>query len=290
MLGLSNGLWGHLGPRRIWDFTRPGVTGLTFSRASTAIARDAGGGLSLFANGQPRLTTAGLLLEPAALNKLVIRNAEPLDLTGVSKGGDAAATLSLVNDAAAVTGSGLGGVCGSGVVFRLDNSAGSTAAYINFPTSVAGATSAHSISIYSRGGTGVVGTSVSTTGLSSGAGLIPASILYRRATTASGGMPMVAGRYPRIFADPGQTLWLILPQFEAGGAATSTIRTEGAQAARSAELASVTPPPGASRYTAVYGSGRTVVSGPVTGGTAFDLVAGRPWIGPGNELQRLEMR
>jgi hypothetical protein len=55
-----------------------------------------------------------------------------VDLTNITKSGDAAAVLSVVDDTAALTAAGLIGVCTGGKVYKLDNSAGSGVSYVVF--------------------------------------------------------------------------------------------------------------------------------------------------------------
>lgn len=64
----------------------------------------------------------------ARVNKCTSPNANPTAITG-TKSGDAAATFTLVDDSAALAAAGLSGICTSGKVYRLDNSAGTTPAY-----------------------------------------------------------------------------------------------------------------------------------------------------------------
>lgn len=78
--------------------------------------------------------SAGYYGGPAYTNKCTCRKANPTDLTNVTKSGDAASVLSVVDDSAAIAAgvtSGLGELqaCTSGMVYKLDNSVGSTNAY-----------------------------------------------------------------------------------------------------------------------------------------------------------------
>lgn len=67
----------------------------------------------------------------------------------VTISGDAAATCSVVSDTAALAAAGLGTICDSGRVYKLDNSAGSIGAVIAF-SGATGNTNKHSSSLYIR--------------------------------------------------------------------------------------------------------------------------------------------
>lgn len=292
MLGLSNGLWPRQGSERIWDLTLAEAPDLVFGRESAATAPAPSGGLVVFARDAPRRTGRGLLLEAAATNKLAVRNATPEDLSGLIKGGDAAATLTLVDDMPALAAAGLTTVCTTGRVFRLDNSLGTGSATVLVEGAV-GTLTAHSVSLWARAvraagaeniRPGLYASPNSTVTSTAFSGLAA----YRRLVVENV-MPTSGTNRLGVRAEPGATVWFILPQLETGAQASSLIVTEGAPASRAAEAASLPTPPGASRFTAVHGDAGLSVSGPVSG-AAFDLVEGRPWIGLGKELKRLEMR
>lgn len=95
-------------------------------------------------------TYPGVLVEPAATNKCTCRKVNPTDTTNMVLYGDVAATLTLVSDTAALTAAGLIGLCTSGNVYKLDNSGGSTAAYVLCGGTVAN-TNSHSAGIFARG-------------------------------------------------------------------------------------------------------------------------------------------
>lgn len=90
----------------------------------------------------------------ARYNKVTARNANPVDLTNVTKSGDAAAVLSIVSDSISLAAAGLSALCSSGIVYKLDNSAGVADAF----ATIGGATgtlNTQSFSVYARGsGTG----------------------------------------------------------------------------------------------------------------------------------------
>ena len=95
----------------------------------------------------------GVQVEPAMTNKCTCRKVNPTDTTNLIKSGDAAAVLSVVDDAAALTAAGLIGICTSGKVYKLDNSAGVGVSRVRIIGSVTN-TNAHSAGVYCRGTTG----------------------------------------------------------------------------------------------------------------------------------------
>lgn len=206
------------------------ATGVSFVRASSGLAETTSGVLVPFASGAPRITDRGLLIEEARTNKVTIHNANPVDLTGVARSGDAASTLTLVNDAAALAAAGLSGVVTGGQVFRLDNSAGVATAFASF-SGATGNTNPHRGTVYVRGGTGVLAMA------GSGSSAFPASVGYVRREAAM--TPDTTARTLYLRADAGQVLYIILPVLEEGGFATSPIVTQGAATTRAADVCSV---------------------------------------------------
>lgn len=210
--------------------TLVGTSGVSFARASSGLAETASGVLVPFGSGLPRLTDRGLLIEEARSNKVTIHNANPVDLTGVTRSGDAASILSLVSDAAALAAAGLASVVTGGQVFKLDNSAGVTTAFATF-AGATGNTNPHRATLYVRGGTGVVAMA------GSGSAAFSASAGYVRRETAM--TPDTAARTFYVRADAGQVVHFILPMLEEGGFATSPIVTQGAATTRAADVCSV---------------------------------------------------
>lgn len=257
------------------------LSGVTFARTGAGVAETAGGGLTAFASGVARVTDLGLLLETERTNRVTVHNANPAGLTGVSKSGEASATLAVVSDAAALAQAGLSSVCGSGQAFKLDNAAGSTVATA-IVSAATTSTSPHAVSAYVRGaGSGRIGVQ------NNGGPIETFGSVYVRWRVVRN--PSFVGANLFLSAQPGAVLYFILPQLEAGDAASAPIVTTGAAATRGADALSVVAPAGCSGFTAVYGAG-LIATGPVTPGSPVDLTAGRPWIGLGNELKRLEMR
>lgn len=151
------------------------------------------------------------LLSRRRTNKHTNFNANPTDLTNATKSGDAAAVLSVVDDAAELAAAGLAGICSSGKVYKLDNSLGVAVAYM-LPAGVNGSSmSPHTASAYIRGGTGAIRSSATTDGITT----FEASAGYiRRAGVIT---PQTNTRQSWFRADAGQTIYIILNQYEEGG-------------------------------------------------------------------------
>lgn len=165
------------------------------------------------------LKSPGWLCEPVKTNKVTCRKANPVDTTGLTKGGDAAAVLSVVDDTAALTAAGLIGVCSLGKVYKLDNSLGVDYAYVSIsgPT---GNTDAHSISVIGKRTAGTAGAR-----LNSGAGSLAITFsgtIYSR-YCANNITPESTARGLVIQASAGSVVYFILPQLEEGPFCTSPI-------------------------------------------------------------------
>lgn len=265
------------------------LSGTTFSRTGAGTAFTTVGAIVAFAAGVARSTDAGLLLEPARTNKVTCHNANPTDLTNITKQGDAAATLSVVDDSAALSAAGLSAVCSAGKAFRLDNRGGSTNAIVAASGPV-GNTNLHTVSLYVRmsatgGVTGLLnGSNTGFVALGPGFGALAGY------TRISGNLtPDTSARVMGLRIPAGAVAHFILMQLEEGTSASSPIVTAGATTTRGTDTASVTVPGNASTWTATYGEANASASGSVTPGAPFDLVTDRPWLGVGSELKRLVM-
>jgi hypothetical protein len=259
-----------------------GVQGWSFSRTGAATAATAAGTLVAFATGTPRVTDLGLLLEtPARTNKISVYNANPPDLAGMVKTGDAAATVTRVSDTAALAAAGLSSVATSGQVWKLDNSGGTSTAVATASGSV-GNTNPHSLSVWVRGSGSV---RLRLSGVNSS--VFAPGAAYAWVTTLNV-TPNSPGDQWSIWCATGSVAWFILPGLEEATSAGGPIITTGASATRGADGASVVVPVGCTRWIATYGSAGTASGSGLTAGAGFDLVTGRPWIGISNELKTLE--
>lgn len=236
-LGFAEGLMERDGRRHA---ALDAVPGVVFARVGAGLAQEADGRWRTFATGRPRITGRGLLIEGQKTNKVASRNAAPVDLTGVVRTGDAAATLALVDDTAALRAAGYGELIDAGVmtgrVLYLDNRAGTALAQVRLPGPVGDLTD-HTVSLVWRGaGQGRVGTTQtfgSYEALQGG---------YVRRSKIANGLTQTT----RVFGldiQAGAEVWFILMQMEDGARATSPIVTADAAATRGADALTLALPP-----------------------------------------------
>ena len=234
----ARGGWDRRGnPSFVIDVARGGLSdmvrgaAITFTRASAAWAFDSSGVLRQYASGVPRIVPSpvnlmSVLREPQRTNKCTNYNANPNgSLTNLTKSGDAAATLTEVDDTAALTAAGLLSVCSSGKVFKLDNSAGVSSATVT-AGGTTGNTNTHSVSVYARVGAGTGGygfTSTPRMGSFAGAAF---------ARYSGAGTPASSGQSLWVVADAGAVVYFILNQLEEGANATTPIVTAGSSVTR----------------------------------------------------------
>jgi len=175
-----------------------------------------------FTRANPAVDMPGYLSEPARTNKCTCRKANPVDTTGLTKSGDAAAVLSVVDDTAALTAAGLIGrtdsPCTSGKVYKLDNSLGT----INADATVAGTTAnvnVHSMSMFARA-TGGSGGGLNISGGGQYSGTVNST--YAKLTKENF-VPPSTTQSLKAVATAGSIVYFILPQLEEGAFATSPI-------------------------------------------------------------------
>lgn len=216
------------------------VTGFSLTRASAKTAGFLSALLISVSSGALAWTDRGALIEEARTNKCQNHNANPTVTTGITVSGDAAATLTIVNDAAALAAAGLSNVCTSGNVYKFDNSAGSTNAFAVLPGSV-GNTNQHIQSCYGRGsGNWAFGLHAGVD--SGGVGLAALTGSYTRRMGVAGAVPTATSGCMRIQIAAGAVLYFILNQLEEGLFGTSPIVTAGAAATRAADAATWASP------------------------------------------------
>jgi len=174
-----------------------------------------------FQNGQP----LGTLMEPPATNKCQDYNAErDAALTGLVPGGDASAVISRIQDTEALVAAGLDRVCSSGFVIKIDNTAGSTPAYV-LVDGQAGNLNPHQCGVWWRGsGNG----RIQTTGPTGPSASIPAA--YERYSVSQ--TPSAATNRLMIQAEAGAILYFLLNRFVEETVASSDIITQGAAGVR----------------------------------------------------------
>ncbi|MFZ5585462.1 MAG: hypothetical protein ACOZHQ_05990 [Thermodesulfobacteriota bacterium] len=162
---------------------------------------------------------------PLTTNKFTNHNANPFDLTNMTKYGDAAASLSVVDDSAALQAAGLKWLCSSGRAYRLDNSGGASRAYARFGGLV-GDTNPHSVSVWMRAAAGQGNLQAATSGASVWLNPPVADPDYQRYKKENW-TPGVSTDYVQVVAEPGGVVYFILNQLEEGPAATHEVVTAG---------------------------------------------------------------
>lgn len=272
------------------------LSGASFARTGAGTALTVGGATASFATGAPRVTDRGLLLEGAATNLAypsttpatwpIVNNVSsavaaqtypPFTPTTLGSTGNAGGYIATINQIPYT----LGTLFYVSIWWEPGTNAGKL--FVQMP----GGTTA----IATRSAAGVWSFSQSTTGFALvsdapvGFGDVRRTVLALTSPISAGGR-IAVGPFSSV---NGETVLIHGAQVETGGP-SSLIVTTTAAATRGADSASVTAPAGVATWTAVYGAGNTVATGAVTPGATFDLVAGRPWVGLGNELRRLTMQ
>jgi hypothetical protein len=202
-------------------------------------------GYEEFAAGElARIDGIGAQVAPARVNKCTNYNANPVDLTGVSlTSSPAEATLTLVDDTAALVASGFGGLISSGLqngkVYKLDNSLGAGTAQAQI-SGVVGDLNPHTITAYARGSGGRARTRLST--VTDGSAYTVLTDTYQRLRVTL--TPTATTETARIQAEPGVTVYFILNQLEEGSYASPPIITSGAAVSRPGDILSDSVPDG----------------------------------------------
>jgi hypothetical protein len=210
---------------------------VTCARASPALFHGSDLAWRSFGNNVLRRSDLGILREEARTNKCRNFNANPDGaLTNITQSGDVAAILTEVDDVAALLAGGLLGLCTSGKVFRLDNSAGSSNAFAVMAGN-AGNINIHTVSAFVRGaGTGIVDIHVGTGPTAS----VPLTSFYQRISATAAISNSTACL--RVRAPAGTVVYFILTQYEEAISPSSPIVVAGAAASRAAD--SITVPLG----------------------------------------------
>ena len=214
-------------------YTAASTTARTYVNSAGLIANN-------LAADQPRFDyTNGvqqLALNDAGTNKCTNYNANPTDLTNIGKSGDAAATLTVVDDTAALVAAKLNGLATSGKVYKLDNSAGSAGAFANI-SGTAGNTNVQTLSVYARS-SAINSLNVARLGTTTGVVASRPSTSYTRivATGAS-----VSADNIQIRAQQGYVVYFILNQLEESSFAGPVIPTAGSAVTRAIETARFSP-------------------------------------------------
>lgn len=209
-----------------------GDTG-TFVRATSKTYPDNFDALQEAAISELVHTEDGFILEPQRTNKCTNYNANPdSGLTNLTKSGDAAATMTRVDDSVELAAAGLDNICSDGNVVKLDNSGGSTDAIITI-SGDSGNTNPHSFFVHARvsSGTG----RIAITGEGSTANFTNTS--YEKHSLANK-TPTNAFNKTQVKAAASSVVYFIINQWEEGAFITSEIITEGSATTRNADVLS----------------------------------------------------
>ncbi len=159
---------------------------------------------------QPRFTYVGgvrrLVIEGQIANKVTTPKHNPTTIAGWTTNG--VASLSVVDDTAALGAAGLSAICTTGAVYRIDNAAGGGADYVQLPGG-ASAVAAHALDAYVRV---VAGSGASMSFSTSGAGSInlpAAGTGYVRVSNT--GTPTAVGQRLQFYVPAGAVIHIILP-------------------------------------------------------------------------------
>jgi lysophospholipase L1-like esterase len=180
--------------------------------------------LKLFpGNNTPAYIDTGLASYAGRTNNCTNFNANPTATTNMTKSGDAAATLTVVDDTASLAAAGLNQqVCTSGKVFLLDNTNGVAIATAQVG-GVTGTLSGYVASAYVRG-TGTFGVGIALGGGTTAQNLTATGSYV---SYASGVISGNSSRQFTITVAAGAKVWFILNQLELN-AATTPVITAGA--------------------------------------------------------------
>lgn len=200
-----------------WD-ARKGVLpqGFTFTRSGTRPYLGASGWASAATN-EPRFDrqpgVPGLLIAGARTNKVTAAKSNPSATTNCTTSGDAGGVLSVVDDSAAL---GATWALFGPNVYKVDNSAGSTAFYVRFGGAT-GNTNAHSLSIISRGaGDCLLYDGTTETGVTALDGGSYARITGNSKTPANSSQQLA------VKCAAGEIAYVVVPQLEAAAFADPT--------------------------------------------------------------------
>lgn len=204
------------------------MPGGSFTRTGAGTAWTAAGSLETFANGLPRITDRGLLIEGPRTNQLSLFNADPVDVSGLVPYGGA--TVSVVERSALIGAAGLGQVCPAGRVFRVVTTGNDQGVSIGTATTGTMATSASAwVAVESGSEAGVC--------LEGHGPVVATSSAALTRVSVNGVVPGASTRMRLRSQGGASTFVFILPQLETGASASSPIVTTGAGATRGGDVA-----------------------------------------------------
>lgn len=298
--------------KREWNFEADDTALGTFSRTGGGTAWTAAGVLVSFGSGIPRITTNGLLLEPASTNQMA-NNTLPVAATRWSEGASSP-TNTLTGQTSDVAAGPDGTITATRMTQRF--AAGGSQQQRAYVVAAAGTQPLACFSgCLKYEGYRYVALQTS----AGGGNQTVFDLLDGTVHSGLGGIKTKGNGWfhchtpVQAVVTTGHVTWLAFSnplsqtQFVGDGASSylatlwqlelnvsvpsSPIITGGSQASRGADAATLKVPAGCTGWDAVYGDARTAASGSgLTPGASFDLVTGRPWIGLGNELKNIRFK
>jgi hypothetical protein len=249
-------------PRLALDFTTASLDPrVTVARAlNTATRFNSSGALEVVNANLPRFDYSqgtggackGLLIEETRTNSLTgVDCVNPTGTSGWTTFGDAAGSLTVVDDTSALTAAGLAGVCSTGKVFKLDNSAGTTPFYARVDNSITLGANTWAFTAYARG-SGSFSFDVNAGTWSPGGTAPSLTSAYQRLVSI--GTSSVSNNQYRVSVAGGSVVYFILMQAEQGSFPTSVIPNTGSAVTRNADDVSMTGTNFSSWYNAGAGS------------------------------------
>ena len=245
---------------------------------SPQITTNADGSLHAVAANAAPTCDRGLELWENRTNRNTNRNAAPVDLTGVTLSGDPAATLTRVDDSAAMAGSILAALLAGGTlngfVYKLDNTSGAADAFATIGGTVAVVGACRGSIVY-RGSAGRIEIGGAT------AVSFAASTPYVRA----GGSRTAAAttEQMRIAAPAGAVVYFVLNQLENGGFDTAPIVVNAAATARNSPVIQHTAGADFNNVEGFFGARAKVAAGATNSGIVVGSI--QPTISDGNLIQ-----
>jgi hypothetical protein len=214
-----------------------------------------------------KYTLRGQKIEGSLTNKCTCVKANPIDTTNLTKSGDAAATLTVVDDSTALAAAGLDGVC-NGNVYKLDNSAGSAIAYAQVGGTTVN-TNPHSLLMYGRVS---VGTLKAVDGGSGAVWDTTTSTTYVKMGN-DGFTPANTGTKLFLDASAGSVVYFILPGlYESSFAPAAPIVDPDNDTAATVSRSAVDIPIPTAGITAAEGAGRIICT-PLASGQSGKVLA-----------------